>query len=139
TLADLSSIPVEIITAWSGRKNPEQTHTYIHTTHDEKASRVSAILNPPDIDRRDIRVVSQDQLTQTTNLPASVTSTGLCTQNLNVTPCNYLNDFVSQCFMCPDTCHIAGDVKTIEFFEKDLSFQTLRLESVACDPRLPSS
>jgi len=26
TLADLSSIPVEIITAWSGRKNPEQTH-----------------------------------------------------------------------------------------------------------------
>ncbi|MBN0574240.1 hypothetical protein JTM30_35700, partial [Pseudomonas aeruginosa] len=117
----------------------EQTHTYIHTTHDEKASRVSAILNPPDIDRRDIRVVSQDQLTQTTNLPASVTSTGLCTQNLNVTPCNYLNDFVSQCFMCPDTCHIAGDVKTIEFFEKDLSFQTLRLESVACDPRLPSS
>jgi len=77
TLADLSSIPVEIITAWSGRKSSEQTHTYIHTTHDEKASRVSAILNPPDIDRRDIRVVSQDQLTQTTNLPASVTSTGL--------------------------------------------------------------
>ncbi|MDA0423791.1 MULTISPECIES: hypothetical protein [Stutzerimonas stutzeri group] len=139
TLADLSSIPVEIITAWSGRKSSEQTHTYIHTTHDEKASRVSAILNPPDIDRRDIRVVSQDQLTQTTNLPASVTSTGLCTQNLNVTPCNYLNDFVSQCFMCPETCHIAGDVKTIEFFEKDLSFQTLRLESVACDPRLPNS
>ncbi len=139
TFADLSKISVEIITAWSGRKNPEQTHTYIHTTHDEKASRVSAILNPPDIDRRDIRVVSQDQLTQTTNLPASVTSTGLCTQNLNVTPCNYLNDFVSQCFMCPETCHIAGDVKTIEFFEKDLSFQTLRLESVACDPRLPNS
>ncbi|WP_454843155.1 MULTISPECIES: hypothetical protein [Pseudomonas] len=139
TFADLSKISVEIITAWSGRKNPDQTHTYIHTSHDEKASRVSAILNPPDIDKRDIRVVSQDQLAQTTNLPASVTSTGLCTQNLNVTPCNYLNDFVSQCFMCPETCHIAGDVKTIEFLEKDLSFQTVRLESVACDPRLPNS
>ncbi|HCR1353113.1 TPA: hypothetical protein ONA25_006460, partial [Pseudomonas aeruginosa] len=33
TFADLSKISVEIITAWSGRKNPEQTHTYIHTTH----------------------------------------------------------------------------------------------------------
>ena len=38
TLADLSSIPVEIITAWSGRKSSEQTHTYIHTTHDESQS-----------------------------------------------------------------------------------------------------
>lgn len=139
TLADLSSIPVEIITAWSGRKNSEQTHTYIHTNHDEKISRVSAIVNPPDIDRRVIRVVSQEKLTQITNLPASVTSTGLCTQNLNVTPCNYLNDFVSQCFMCPETCHIAGDEKAIDFLEKDLSFQIVRLDSVACDPRLPTS
>lgn len=139
TFADLSKIPVEIITAWSGRKNPEQTHTYIHTSHDEKASRVSAILNPPDIDKRDIRVVSQNKLTQTTNLPASVTSTGLCTQNLNVIPCNYLNDFVSQCFMCPETCHIAGDEKAIDFLEKDLSFQIVRLDTVACDPRLPTS
>lgn len=139
TLADLSSIPVEIITAWSGRKNSEQTHTYIHTSHDEKASRVSAIMNPPDFDRRAIRVVSQEQITQTTNLPATVTSTGLCTQNLNVTPCNYLNDFVSQCFMCPEACHIAGDEKAIDFLEKDLSFQTARLESVACDLRLPTS
>ncbi|MHC5348043.1 hypothetical protein [Metapseudomonas furukawaii] len=139
TLADLSSIPVEIITAWSGRKSSEQTHTYIHTSHDEKASRVSAIMTPPDIDRRDIRVVSQEQLAKATNLPAILTSTGLCTQNLNVTPCNYLNEFVSQCFMCPESCYIAGDEKAIDFLEKDLSFQTLRLESVACDLRLPTS
>ncbi|MQT81859.1 hypothetical protein [Pseudomonas helleri] len=139
TLADLSRIPVEIITAWSGRKNSEQTHTYIHTCDEEKAGRVSAIMNPPDIDNRYIRVVSQEQLTRATNLPASLTSTGLCTQNLNVTPCNYLNDFVSQCFLCPETCHIAGDVSSIELFEKDLSFQVVRLESVAEDLRLPSS
>ncbi len=139
TFADLSKISVEINTAWSGRKNSEQTHTYIHTSHDEKASRVSAIMNPPDIDRRAIRVVSQEKLTQTTNLPATVTSTGVCTQNLNVTPCNYLNDFVSQCFMCPETCHVAGDEKAIDFLEKDLSFQTVRLESVVCDLRLPTS
>lgn len=139
TLADMSSIPVEIITAWSGRKDAEQTHTYIHTSHDEKVSRVSAIINPPNIDRRDIRVVSQANLMQVTNLPASITSTGLCTQNLNVTPCNYLNDFVSQCFMCTETCHIAGDEKTITLLEKDYSFQALRLERVASDPRLPTS
>ncbi|WP_390482940.1 hypothetical protein [Pseudomonas guariconensis] len=139
TLADLSSIPVEITTAWSGRGSSEQTHTYIHTSHDEKASRVSAVMNPPEIDRRAIRVVSQEQLANTTNLPATLTSTGVCTQNLNVTPCNYLNDFVSQCFMCPEACHIAGDEKAIDFLEKDLSFQTVRLESVACDLRLPTS
>lgn len=136
TLADLSNIPIEIITAWSGRKNPEQTHTYIHTSHDEKVSRVSAIMNPPDIDRRDIKLVSQEELEQATNLPASITSTGLCTQNLNVSPCNYLNDFVSQCFMCSETCHVAGDEKAIDFLEKDFSYQSIRLESVTCDPRL---
>ncbi|WP_312938378.1 hypothetical protein [Stutzerimonas nitrititolerans] len=139
TLADLSSIPVEIITAWSGRKNSEETHTYIHTSHDEKVSRVSAIMNPPNTDKRLIRVVSQERLLEVTNLPASVTSTGLCTQNLNVTPCSYLNDFVSQCYMCSESCHVAGDEEAIAFLEKDLSFQTIRLESVACNPRLPNS
>lgn len=139
TLADLSSIPVEIITAWSGRKDSQQTHTYIHTDHGEKISRVSAIINPPLMDAQTIRIVSQKNLAQSTNLPASVTSTGLCTQNLNVTPCNYLNDFVSQCFKCPETCHVAGDERAIDLFEKDFSFQTARLDSVACDPRLPTS
>ncbi|WLI04539.1 hypothetical protein PSH66_18190 [Pseudomonas sp. FP597] len=139
TLADLSNIPVELITAWSGRKSSEQTHTYIHTSDDEKASRVSAIMNPPEIDKRSIRVFAQEKLAIATNLPASLTSTGLCTQNLNVTPCNYLNDFVSHCFMCPETCHVAGDKKAIELFEKDLAFQVARIESVVNDPRLSTS
>ncbi|MEH6671709.1 hypothetical protein [Halopseudomonas sp.] len=139
TLADLSRIPVEIITAWSGRKNPEQTHTYVHSGHEEKAGRVSAIINPPDVDKKLIRTISNTRLIEVTNLPASLTSTGLCTQNLNVTPCNYLNDFVSQCFMCPETCHVGGDEKAIEFFEKDLSFQSKRLDSVTSDTRLSTS
>lgn len=139
TLAEQSSIPVEIITAWSGRLDPEQTHTYIHTAHGDKADRVRMIINRPDNDKRDIRVVTRDELTQATNLPASVTSSGICTQNLNVTPCNFLNDFVSQCFMCQEACHIAGDEKAVDFFTKDLSFQTARLELVACDSRLPNS
>ncbi|EJM84474.1 hypothetical protein [Pseudomonas sp. GM67] len=139
TLADLSNIPIEIITAWSGRKSSEQTHTYIHTSEEEKSGRVSAIMNPPDIDKRTIRIFSQEQLAKAANLPASLTSTGLCTQNLNVTPCDYLNDFVSQCFLCPESCHIAGDEDAIKLLLKDLSFQVMRLDSVAMDLRLPTS
>lgn len=139
TLADMSGIPVEVITAWSGRVNPEQTHTYIHTSQEEKASRVRAIINPPSIDSRNIRVVSASKLTQAVNMPASVTSTGICTQDLHVTPCNYLNDFVAQCFMCPDSCHIADDEESIAFLEKDLALQSARLETVSEDPRLANS
>lgn len=139
TLADLSNIPVEIITAWSGRKSSEQTHTYIHTSEEEKSGRVSAIMNSPEIDKKTVRVFSQEQLARTTNLPASLTSTGLCIQNLNVTPCEYLNDFVSQCFLCSESCHIAGDEDALKLLSKDLSFQVMRLESVAGDLRLPTS
>lgn len=139
TLADLSNIPVEIITAWSGRKNSEQTHTYIHTSDDLKASRVSAIVNPPEFDRSLIRNYSKELLATVTNLPASITSTGLCNQNLHVNPCNYLNDFASQCFLCSEACYIAGDESAIDLFEKDLGFQNARLESVTCDVRLSAS
>ncbi|MCH2341315.1 hypothetical protein ACGFZ7_02100 [Pseudomonas sp. NPDC047963] len=139
TLADLSEIPVEIIAAWSGRSSSEQTRTYIHTSQDDLADRVSAIMNSPDVDRRNIRVVSQEKLSYSTNLPASVTSTGVCTQNLNVTPCNYLNDFVAQCFLCPESCHVAGDQPALTLLEKDHSFQSARLSSVAVDVRLPTS
>lgn len=139
TLADLSAIPVEVITAWSGRKSSEQTLTYIHTTHDERAERVSAIMSRPDIDERNIRIISQLSLVEATNLPASVTSIGLCTQNLNITPCNYLNDFVAQCFLCAESCYVAGDIAAIELFEKDHFFQSSRLSSVASDARLSTS
>jgi hypothetical protein len=139
TLADMSEIPVEITTALSGRVDPEQTHAYIDTSHSEKADRVSAVINPSVRESQSIRVVSAAEISKLTNLPASVTSTGICTQDLIVTPCDFLNDFVSQCFMCPETCHVAGDEKAIDFLEKDLLFQTKRLESVECDPRLRNS
>lgn len=139
TLTDMSEIPVEINTALSGRVDPEQTHSYIHTSHSEKADRVSEVINQPNKDSEVIRVISADELSRATNLPACVTSTGICTQNLIVTPCDFLNDFVAQCFLCPETCHIAGDEKAIVFFEKDFSFQNARLESVGCDRRLENS
>ena len=139
TLADMSGIPVEIITAWSGRKNAEQTHTYIHTSEEEKADRVSAIINTGVTDASQIRIIAEEQLFQATNLPASSTSTGICTQSLNVNPCDFLNDFISQCFMCSEACHIAGDDKAILLLEQDCTYQKTRLEAVEKDPRLANS
>lgn len=139
TLADQSNIPHEIITAWSGRRNPEQTTTYIHTSHEERADRVSAIFNLPENDSREIRVIAQEDLIKLANLPATITSTGVCTQDLNSTPCDYLNDFVSQCFLCSEACHIAGDDKAIAFLEKDYLYQNSRLDTVSADHRLPVS
>lgn len=139
TLADLSEIPKEIITAWSGRLDKEQTNTYLHVSHEDRAERVRAVIGKPEQDKRDVRVVTQEALKQGINLPATITTTGICTQELNVTPCDYLNDFVSQCFMCSASCHVAGDMKAIQFFEKDSNVQVARLALVSKDRRLPSS
>lgn len=136
TLAELSEIPREITTAWSGRCDPEQTDTYLHDKHEEQSRRVRLVMNPSELDRREIRVVGQEVIARTTNLPASIMSTGVCTQELHLDPCDYLNDFVSQCFMCPSACHISGDAKAIEFFEKDYQVQVARLAQVKSDPRL---
>lgn len=136
TLAELSEIPREITTAWSGRCDPEQTDTYLHDRHEEQSRRVRLIMNPADHDKREIRVVGQETIARTTNLPASIMSTGVCTQELHLDPCDYLNDFVSQCFMCPSACHISGDAKAIELFEKDHQVQVARLAHVKSDPRL---
>lgn len=139
SLADLSEIPKEIITAWSGRLDKEQTNTYLHASHEERADRVRSVVGKPEHDKREVRVVAQEHLIQSINLPATITSTGICTQELHVTPCDYLNDFVSQCFMCSASCHIAGDTKSIQFFEKDYEAQVTRLALVSKDKRLPSS
>lgn len=139
TLAELSEIPREVITAWSGRCDPEQTETYLHDKHEEQSRRVRTVMNPREHDRREIRVVAQEAIAKATNLPASIMSTGVCTQELHLDPCGYLNDFVSQCFMCPGACHIAGDTKAIELFEKDHQVQLARLAQVQLDQRLSNS
>ncbi|QGT82225.1 hypothetical protein [Pseudomonas coronafaciens] len=139
TLADRSEIPIEVITAWSGRVNPDQTHTYIHTSHEERAEKISAIMNPLAGDEKSIRIISKMELVDVTNTPASITSTGVCMQDLNVTPCDYLNDFVAQCFKCAQACYVAGDQEAVTLLSKDLAYQYSRLEAVASDLRLHSS
>jgi len=138
-MAHLSDIPIEIITAWSGRKDVNQTFEYIHTTEHEESERISSVLNFSNDKDSDIRIITSKDLTETTNLPASVTSTGVCIQELNVSPCEYLNDFVSQCFMCSSACHIAGDQKAIDLFEKDFVYQKARLDQVSNDSRVKVS
>ncbi|WP_277058606.1 hypothetical protein [Trichlorobacter lovleyi] len=139
TLADRSGIPNEIITAWSGRKSREQTYEYIHTSHAERASRVKEVHTTINETTQPIRWVSMDDIERELNLPASVTSTGICTQLLITSPCDYLNDFVSNCFLCPNSCHVAGDQNAIDFLDRDHRFQCRRLETVEKDTRLTVS
>lgn len=139
TLAELSEIPREVITAWSGRCDPEQTETYLHEKHSEQSRRVRAVMNPREHDKRSIRVVAQETIATATNLPASITSAGVCTQELHLDPCDYLNDFVSQCFMCPASCHVSGDTNAIDLFEKDKQVQFARLAQARVDQRLSNS
>ncbi len=139
TLANRSDIPIEVITAWSGRVNPDQTHTYIHSSHEERADSIRAIMNPVVPDAHAIRAISVTELVNLKNVPASITSSGICTQDLNVLPCEYLNDFTSQCFGCAQACYVAGDYEAIELLSKDLAYQSARLDNVAADPRLWSS
>ncbi|MDA8427639.1 MAG: hypothetical protein M0T70_00090 [Geobacteraceae bacterium] len=139
TLADRSGIPNEIITAWSGRKSREQTYKYIHTSHAERASRVKDVQATINEATQPIRWVSRDNIEKELNLPASATSTGICAQNLITSPCDYLNDFVSSCFLCPNSCHVAGDQNAIDFLDRDYQFQCRRLETVEKDTRLTVS
>jgi hypothetical protein len=137
--ASRSAIPIEIITAWSGRVDANQTHEYIHQSDTEKTDRISSIINPSSVNKDNILVIATDEISNLANLPASITSTGICTQELNVTPCDFLNDFVTQCFMCPSACYVCGDKKSIVFLEKDFSYQKQRLTSVTNDPRFTNS
>lgn len=137
--ASRSSIPIEIITAWSGRKDSDQTYTYIHQRDGELSDPISAIVNTPETSKEGIIPIAMKDITRLANLPASITSSGICTQELNTTPCDYLNDFISQCFMCSSSCHVAGDNKATSFLKKDLSFQEKRLITVTKDPRIKSS
>lgn len=136
TIADKSSIPNEVLTSWSGRKSREQTNEYIHTSHAYRSSRVGDVQAKTNESTHPIRWVSSKEIVREFNLPASVTSTGICTQNLVVSPCEFLNDFISSCFMCPNACHVAGDSDAIETLEKDCQFQYRRLEAVKNDNRL---
>ena len=129
TQAEKGGIPLSVIAAWSGRTSVNQTLEYVHTSDEEKSARLITTL---DLDEHDvdIRVITRNDLQKNHVLPASLTETGVCVQELAVTPCNYINDFLSGCFGCENACYICGDESAIRTLEHDLRFQQVRLKRI---------
>jgi hypothetical protein len=132
--ADHGGVPHKMINLWSGRVSPEQLLHYLHRTSGEKASEISGIMFKDEITPEkavaevSLRVKSQKEFEELTGSAAALHSTGVCTQNLVLSPCEYLNDFVSQCALCKSSCHIAHEADAIAFLCKDLEVQDRRLE-----------
>ncbi|NNN45351.1 MULTISPECIES: hypothetical protein [unclassified Vibrio] len=133
-VADREGIPHAIINLWSGRKTPEQILHYIHRTHAEKSSEISDILFNDTGQEIIVKVMSQLEYEELTKTATAVTSTGFCSQNLQFSPCEYLNDFITQCSLCPSSCHVAHDEKALRLLNKDLQVQLRRLEDAEQRP-----
>ena len=128
-------IPHEILNLWSGRVSPDQLLNYIYKTDAEKADLISDIMFKTgkvteEEAVQSIRVVSCEKYKKKIYDIACVTSTGVCVQNLTLTPCSYFNDFESQCSLCSSSCHVAHDEEAICFLQKDIEFQRSRLDDV---------
>ncbi|MCG7584429.1 hypothetical protein [Photobacterium sp. OFAV2-7] len=138
-IAEREGIPHSLINLWSGRKTPEQIMHYIHRTDAEKASAISDILYSNSGKDINIKVISSKKYKDACQTATSVTSTGICTQNLQTSPCSYLNDFATQCSLCSSSCHIAHDKDAIALLTRDLEAQERRLEKIANNPNFCSS
>jgi hypothetical protein len=142
--ADENNVPRIIINMWSGRKDPTQIVHYVHTIGADKASRISDILFDESIvtvdeAKQSIRIHSKDEYNNLTNSVATESSSGLCTQALMINPCNFLNDFDTQCVFCASSVHVAHDEDAISLLKKDFLIQTQRLQEVAEHPKLVTS
>ncbi|MEZ9601814.1 hypothetical protein AB4274_01105 [Vibrio sp. 10N.261.55.A10] len=134
---DKKGLPHLLITMLSGRKSPEQTLRYIHTTNAQNASVIADIMIDTEIEE-DIegniqrRIQSQEQYQDAVeNLtPTFISDVGFCSQNLTLFPCTYMNDFDSQCALCSSSCHVAHDKEAIYLLRSDLKVQTNRLKMV---------
>jgi hypothetical protein len=134
---DNNDLPHLLISMLSGRKSPEQTLEYIHTTNAQKASVISDILfkNKTEeqepvqvhITKRLQSKVEYDAAIENLS-PTFVSDVGFCVQNLTLSPCTYMNDFESQCALCSSSCHIAHDQDAIRRLNDDLKVQKKRLE-----------
>jgi hypothetical protein len=144
--ADKSGLPVAVNNMWGGRKDPSQLIHYVHSTDDERAWVISDIFYNEDGKTQEeikdsIRLVSKSDYDNATGEQgaASVTSSGICTQNLMVTPCQYLNDLNTQCVGCAKSCHVAHDQDAVLMLQKDLTVQEKRLLDVQARPQFYNS
>lgn len=145
-VADKGGLPIAINNMWGGRKDLSQIVHYVHTTNDDKASIISDILYNEDgksIEevKNSLRLATREQYDNASNEQgvASITSSGVCTQNLIVIPCTYLNDLNTQCVGCTKSCHIAHDEDAISLLKEDLKLQERRLQDVQTRPQFSHS
>ncbi|WP_157509067.1 hypothetical protein [Ferrimonas futtsuensis] len=141
--ADRRGVVQTINNLWGGRKNPDQLLHYVHTTHGEHVDKISEILlvdeTVPEKDHINIRLATIDKYKTATMTQASITSTGICTQDLVTSPCDYLNDFETQCTLCSKCGTIKGDKLATDLLRKDEEVQKRRLKEVSCHPNFPAS
>ncbi|WP_163922694.1 hypothetical protein [Photobacterium sp. Alg240-V54] len=134
-IAERQGVPHALINLWSGRKDPNQIMHYIHRTNAEKSSEIADIFYPESNEDISIKAIGRDQFEKATKTATTVTNVGICTQNLSESPCTYLNDFFTQCTLCPSSCHIAHDKKSLELLKRDLVAQESRLNIVQAKPQ----
>lgn len=136
TKAQESLLSDEVIAMWSGRISVQQNAVYDHTTDSDHIARIAELHIPTGVIEKELRIITLEDYQQITGKAASITATGICTQELSVNPCSYLNDFVAQCVLCSSSCHVNRDQKAIDILEKDLSIQQRRLEQIQNSKRL---
>ena len=130
---DISDAVIAMI---SGRKNIEQNAEYDNRTDDEKMQSVQKLFRKEQTIeemKQEVRVVGHHDYQEATGKASTITSTGICTQQVAVNPCSYLNDFESHCALCTSSCHFAHDEKAIQLLKDDLRVQEARLQAINND------
>lgn len=142
TTAEKAGISHQMINLWSGRTSPEHILNYLHVSEGEFAHVIREINFNDEFDKetsiKSIKVYSQSEYEALTCLGdgvASATNVGFCVQNLLTSPCEYLNDFATQCTLCSSACHVKGDLDALGFLKKDYEYQLNRLDRVKLGKR----
>ncbi|MFV0486419.1 MAG: hypothetical protein ACK5NL_04420 [Vibrio fluvialis] len=128
----------KILNMWGGRRDPKQLLHYVHSDPKVVSSQIGDIMlaDTPTLEhaKMQIRFASRQEYEGVVGQAASVTSTGICTQQLIYKPCEFFNDFESQCFLCESSCHVAHDKDAIDVLQRDLANQQQRLDKASQDP-----
>ncbi|CAK1757211.1 hypothetical protein [Vibrio crassostreae] len=128
-----SGIPHKILNLWSKRASAEHIINYLHSSEDERTGTVRDIIFSDEEEQKSIKVYSRSEYEKLTGIAdgiSSLTSTGFCTQNLLTSPCEYMNDFETQCTLCSSACHVKGDHNSLDLLQKDYQYQVLRLDTI---------
>jgi len=130
---DISDSVIAIV---SGRKDIKQNTEYDHETDEQKVAKVRNLFRAEQTVeemKKEVRVVGHQKYQEATGKASTLTATGICTQQITVNPCTYLNDFESHCALCTSSCHFAHDEKAIQLLEDDLRVQQHRLQDLKGD------